>query len=175
MKKQSWNIMCKRNKKNRFCILESIVVLIIGMGTFAGCSLRGEKIDVGNTIPSGTNFSQMSGNWQIDFDKTEVALWGSGSSQGNSMEISETGAFSYYIGIGVGGTGQCEEEEGVITVKVESYEAHGLEQEILTLKHENVNGTEIILKGSDYLNRQSATFFIFRNYQHSTERMRYQK
>ena len=87
----------------------------------------------------------MSGNWQMDFDKTEVALWGSGSSQGNSMEISETGAFSYYIGIGVGGTGQCEEEDGVITVKVESYEAHGLEQEILTLKHENVNGTEIIL------------------------------
>lgn len=90
-------------------------------------------------------FSQMSGNWQMDFDKTEVALWGSGSSQGNSMEISETGAFSYYIGIGVGGTGQCEEEDGVITVKVEPYEAHGLEQEILTLKYESVNGTEIIL------------------------------
>ena len=29
--------------------------------------------------------------------------------------------------------------------------------------------------GSDYPNRQSATFFIFRNYQHSTERTRYQK
>ncbi len=41
----------------------------------------------------------------MDFDKTEAALWGSGSLQGNSMEISETGAFSYYIGIGVGGTG----------------------------------------------------------------------
>lgn len=27
--------------------------------------------------------------------------------------------------------------------------------------------------GSGYLNRQSATFFIFRNYQYSTERMRY--
>lgn len=85
----------------------------------------------------------MSGKWQIDFDKTEAALWGSDSSQGNSMEILETGAFSYYIG--VGGAGQCEEEDGVITVKVEPYEAHSSEQEILTLKYESADGTEIIL------------------------------
>ena len=144
MKKQSWNIMCKRNKKQ-----------ILYIGEYSGSDKRHGDVHWMfyerrkyrrrgyNTI--GYELSQMSGNWQIDFDKTEAVLWGSGSLQGNSMEISETGAFSYYIGIGVGGTGQCEEEDGVITVKVEPYEAHSLEQEILTLKYESANGTEIIL------------------------------
>lgn len=94
-------------------------------------------------IPSDSDFAQVSGIWQINFDRTDAVIWGSGVSYGNSMEISETGTFSYYIG--VGGTGQCEGKDGVITVEVEPYESHSSEQEILTLKYENANGTKFIM------------------------------
>ena len=90
-------------------------------------------------------FVQMAGSWIIDFTMTDQTLWGSGISYGDRMEISAAGEFSYYIGIGVGGTGQCEENNGVITVAVQPYEEHSEGQEILTLNYVNQNGDEYIL------------------------------
>ncbi len=76
----------------------------------------------------------------IDFDRTDPMLWGTGRSFGDGMEISETGGFSYYIGIGVGGTGQCEERGGTVIVEIDPYEEHSPEKEILTLAYENDGG-----------------------------------
>lgn len=92
-----------------------------------------------------TQLEEMAGRWIIDFDRTDMTLWGSGISFGNEMEISQTGEFSYYIGIGVGGTGQCEDENGKITVEIQPYEEHSSEREILLLKYENENQAEHIL------------------------------
>ncbi len=74
-----------------------------------------------------------------------VAKENTGSSLGNEMVISSSGEFSYYIGITVGGTGQCEANEGEISVEIEPYEAHSEEKEILTLNYENNEGMEYIL------------------------------
>ena len=90
-------------------------------------------------------FEQMAGSWNIDFTVTDQTLWGSGISYGDRMEISAAGEFSYYIGIGVGGTGQCEENNGVITVAVQPYEELSEGQEILILNYVNQNGDEYIL------------------------------
>lgn len=43
------------------------------------------------------------------------------------------------------GTGQCEANEGKISVEIEPYEAHSEEKEILTLHYENNKGMEYIL------------------------------
>lgn len=61
------------------------------------------------------------------------------------MEIAATGEFRYYIGIGVGGTGQCEEGNGAITVEIEPYEELLTEQEILILNYVNQDGDEYIM------------------------------
>lgn len=90
-------------------------------------------------------FVQMAGSWIIDFAMTDQTLWGSGISYGDGMEISASGEFRYYIGIGVGGTGQCEINNGVITVEVLPYEENSEGQEILTLNYVNQNGDEYIL------------------------------
>lgn len=90
-------------------------------------------------------FVQMAGSWIIDFAMTDQTLWGSGISYGDGMEISASGEFRYYIGIGVGGTGQCEINNGVITVEVLPYEENSEGQEVLTLNYVNQNGDEYIL------------------------------
>ena len=90
-------------------------------------------------------FVQMAGSWIIDFAMTDQTLWGSGISYGDGMEISASGEFRYYIGIGVGGTGQCEINNGVITVEVLPYEENSEGQEILTFNYVNQNGDEYIL------------------------------
>lgn len=89
-------------------------------------------------------FEQMEGRWVIDFTVTDSSLWGSGISYGNEMEISASGEFRYYIGIGVGGTGQCEETQAGITVAIQPYEENLAEQEILTLNYVNQEGDEYI-------------------------------
>lgn len=90
-------------------------------------------------------FEQMAGRWRIDFSATSPRFWGSGMKYGDEIEISETGEFSYYIGITNGGTGQCEDNNGEITVEIEPYERHSSEKEILILKYVNDNGEEHII------------------------------
>ncbi len=120
---------------------KGIGVLLV-MLILVGCSVSKE-----NTGESSNEeqFSQMVGDWAIDFERTDPTIWGTGSSLGNEMVISSSGEFSYYIGITVGGTGQCEANEGKISVEIEPYEAHSEEKEILTLHYENNKGMEYIL------------------------------
>lgn len=89
-------------------------------------------------------FAQMEGRWVIDFTVTDSSLWGSGISYGNEMEIAASGEFRYYIGIGVGGTGRCEETDEGITVTIQPYEDNLTEPEILSLKYVNQEGDESI-------------------------------
>lgn len=160
MKKRFQNILRKAGKKNGSLILACIVILTVTAGTLVGCSVgRGEQGSAPGQeeVPSqpavpeqeeasgGGAFAGMAGSWIIDFDRTDSAIWGTGISYGDAMEISGSGAFSYYIGIGVGGTGQCEEREGAVTVAVTPYEENGAEAEIFTLRYENGDGTEYIL------------------------------
>ena len=85
-------------------------------------------------------FNEISGKWIIDFERTDASLWGTGVSYGNEMEFSKTGLFQYYIGIGIGGIGQCEIKEGKIAVEVEPFENPSSEKERLTLQY--VSGAE---------------------------------
>lgn len=155
MKKRFQDILSKAGKKNGLSILACVVLLAVSAGTLAGCSVvkdRAESAADGAEAEDGTGelsegalFSEMAGSWIIDFDRTDPALWGTGISYGDGMEISETGAFSYYIGIGVGGIGQCEERDGAVTVEIEPYEEVSTDKEILTLTYGSESGTEYIL------------------------------
>ena len=154
MKKRFQGILSKAGKKNGLYMLACAVILAISAGTLAGCSVVKSREESAAEADDGRSagelsesalLSEMAGSWIIDFDRTEPALWGTGISFGDGMEITVTGEFSYYIGIGVGGTGQCEEADGAVTVKVEPYEENSGEQEILTLQYRNDGGTEYIL------------------------------
>lgn len=142
MKKRFQNILRKRGKKNGFSILAFTVALTVCAGTLAGCSIARENA---GEVSDEERFAQIAGSWIIDFERTDPDIWGTGISFGDEMKISESGEFSYYIGVTVGGTGQCEEDGGEISVEIEPYEAHGEEKEILTLKYENGSGAEYIL------------------------------
>lgn len=138
------------NKKTRCSILGCAVSIMLTVGMITGCSAKESAPSKMQTSTShlseeATPFEQMEGSWIIDFDKTDESLWGSGISTGNGMEISQTGEFSYYIGIGVGGTGQCEDKYGEITVEIQPYEEHSSEKEILGLEYKNDNEEESIL------------------------------
>ena len=91
-------------------------------------------------------YGQMAGTWSIDFERTEN-LWGSGISYGNEMKIAADGygSFSYYIGIGVGGTGKCEIDGDALKVEVEPYEDHTEGTEALTLRYVHEKDNEWIL------------------------------
>lgn len=91
-------------------------------------------------------YEQMAGTWVIDFEQTEN-LWGSGISYGDEMAIARDGygSFSYYIGIGVGGTGQCEVDGDALRVEVDPYEDNTEGTEVLTLRYVNKDGAERIL------------------------------
>lgn len=155
----------RKSKKNKGSILVCAAGILLVSGMMTGCSASSEK-QTGTSIPNEESaeyaeenteevsnqpenetiqLEQMAGKWMIDFDRTDASLWGSGISYGNRMELSETGEFSYYIGIGVGGTGQCEEKNGEISVEIQPYEEHSSEKEILALKYVNDNGEEYIL------------------------------
>lgn len=129
--------------KKRICA----IILTISMGILAGCSVTKENTeDVQSQSTNETvQFEQMAGRWMIDADLTDPSPWGTGISGGSEMVISTTGEFSYYIGIGVGGTGRCEYKNGVITVEIQPYEKHSSENEILTLKYVSDNESEHIL------------------------------
>ncbi len=164
MKKRFQNILRKTGKRSGKYIFVCAALLTLSAGTLAGCSIVKDRAEnaAGGTESVGTDgtdtpgiggeelsvggqFAHLAGNWIIDFDRTDPTLWGTGISYGDAMEISGTGAFSYYIGIGVGGTGQCEEGDGVVTVEIEPYEELSSEQEILTLQYTNDGGSEYIL------------------------------
>lgn len=147
MKKHFNNILIKTGNKNRLYLLICSIILTISMGALTGCSIVKEKSEDTSDQSENKNyqFDQMAGMWSIDFEVTDPSLWGTGISTGNGMELSATGDFSYYIGIGVGGTGQCEEKDGRITVEIQPYEEHSSEKEILTLNYENDNEEEHIL------------------------------
>ena len=144
MKKRFRHILSKNKKRNGFYILLCAGALTLGLGMLTGCAVLKDKAEA-QVESAESQFAQMAGNWRIDFDRTDATIWGSGISEGNSMEISETGTFRYAIGVGVGGTGQCVEKDGAVTVEVEPYESHSSEKEILTLTYGNDAGKETIL------------------------------
>lgn len=168
MKKRFRNILSGKGKKNGAVLLLCAIVMTISLGILIGCSFARENAGEGTGQPETEGnpsavdgnlaemgeeqpmveagpFAQMAGSWIIDFAMTDQTLWGSGISYGDGMEISASGEFRYYIGIGVGGTGQCETNNGVITVEVLPYEENSEGQEILTLNYVNQNGDEYIL------------------------------
>ncbi len=160
MKKRFQNILSKTGKRNGLYILACTAILAISAGTLVGCSLvknqeesiaegagisDGQSAGTAGELSGGDLFAQMAGSWIIDFDRTDSSLWGTGISYGDGMEIAETGAFSYYIGIGVGGTGQCVEAGGAVTVEIDPYEEVSAEKEILSLAYGSENGVEYIL------------------------------
>ncbi|MCI8382466.1 MAG: M56 family metallopeptidase [Lachnospiraceae bacterium] len=160
MKKRFQNILSKTGKRNGLYILACTAILAISAGTLMGCSLvknkeesiaegagisDGQSTGTAGELSGGDLFAQMAGSWIIDFDRTDSSLWGTGISYGDGMEIAETGAFSYYIGIGVGGTGQCVEAGGAVTVEIDPYEEVSAEKEILSLAYGSENGVEYIL------------------------------
>ena len=99
-------------------------------------------------VVSGEIIRQAAGSWTLNGPKTEAELkqygslqemFGTGLHMGNGLEISDTGEISYYIGIGIGGKGQCTEpggsteSGGSITASITPYEDHGDSQNSLTL------------------------------------------
>lgn len=157
-----------KNKKIRHSILTALLGIMLIAGIMTGCSLResalpekqpdsavsdreaesGSKGNGEDTSNESGNerilFEQMAGRWIIDFEKTDASLWGSGISAGNGIELSATGEFSYYIGIGVGGTGRCEDKNDKLIVEIQPYEEHSSEKEILELQYVMENDREYI-------------------------------
>lgn len=138
MKKRFQNILAAAKKKNGTCLLLCTAALTVTLWTLAGCSISDSK------NKDEKQFQQMAGVWSIDFDKTDDSLWGTGIANGNQMEISQTGEFQYFIGIGVGGTGQLVTENGTTTVEIQPYEEHSSEKEILTVSSIEENGEQQI-------------------------------
>lgn len=76
-----------------------------------------------------------TGTWRMDTVKTEhnlqnhaslMEMFGSGlGAYGASIEISEDGSFSYFIGIGTGGSGQCEKDGEGIHVSITPFQDTG--------------------------------------------------
>lgn len=91
-------------------------------------------------------YAQMAGTWVVDLERTEN-LWGSGISYGSELALARDGygSFSYYIGVGVGGTGKCEVEGDALKVEVEPYEDNREGTEVLTLRYVQEDGSEWIL------------------------------
>lgn len=157
-----------KNKKIRHSILTAVLGIMLIPGLMTGCSLRKSVLpekQSDSTVPGGKAendskgngedtsnqsgnemrlFEQMAGRWIIDFEKTDASLWGSGISAGNGMELSATGEFSYFIGIGVGGTGRCEDKNDKLIVEIQPYEEHSSEKEILELQYVTENDREYI-------------------------------
>lgn len=85
-----------------------------------------------------------AGTWRLDAAKTEqnlqnyaslMEMFGSGlGAYGASIEISEDGAFSYFIGIGTGGSGQCEKDGEGIHVSITPFQDTGDYEKDLYLK-----------------------------------------
>lgn len=123
------------------------IILTISMGIVGGCSAA--KVNTEEASSQSENettlLEQIAGTWRMDAEKTDPSPWGTGISAGSEMVISTTGEFSYYIGIGGGGTGQCEAHDDGITVEIQPYEEHSSEKEILTLNYVIDNGDEYIL------------------------------
>lgn len=164
MKKRFRNIFTKNRKKNGLALFLSALALTGAAGMLVGCESGGAKAD-GNFEPvnllegaaqadgsaDSAVYAQMAGTWAIDFARTEN-LWGSGISYGNGMSIAADGSFSYYIGIGTGGTGRCETDGGKLRAAVDPYEDHHEGTEILTLQYVDGDDGEWILMdwyGSD--------------------------
>lgn len=93
----------------------------------------------------------MVGSWVLDMDETEQnlkqygsmqELFGTGLSEGTSLNIKEDGSMDYYIGIGVGGEGTWQiTAENTITAEVTPYEGHGEnETEELVITRTDRNG-----------------------------------
>lgn len=90
-----------------------------------------------------TMFQAVAGSWKLDGARTQTALrqhsslqemFGTGLGMGSGLEISTTGEMSYYIGIGIGGTGQCQISGDAVTVSVTPYEAHGGDETDFTFR-----------------------------------------
>lgn len=171
MKKRFRNILQRTGKKNGVLLLVCAAVLTVSAGTLVGCSVvkdgagdlpgnqagleesageireqsQAASAQTEDPVVDDAGLAAMAGSWVIDFDRTDPMLWGTGRSAGDGMGISETGEFSYFIGIGIGGTGQCEAADGGVSVEITPYEEHSAEREILTLDYENNGGAEYIL------------------------------
>ena len=98
----------------------------------------------------------IAGEWQLDGAKTGENLknyaslqemFGTGIKEGASLKIDEQGMLEYYIGIGRGGTGQCESAKDGLTVEITPYEPHSEEPETLTLRvAQEADQTWLIMK-----------------------------
>lgn len=105
----------------------------------------------------GMNLSQLSGVWSVDVEKTHGMNssslrdeFGSGIKEGNKLEISEAGKFSYYIGIGYGGAGTCAVSDNQIKALIISYE-EGVEQEFQISIEEENGKTYLIMDHFGYM------------------------
>lgn len=74
--------------------------------------------------------SSFVGDWTVDSERTMdtngmsmIQLFGTAYTEyGSSMEIGEDGAFSYYIGVGIGGDGTWKENDGQFLYEIKTYE-----------------------------------------------------
>lgn len=100
-----------------------------------------EPQDAGQTL----SFAEMAGSWGLDFERVDASLFGSGIRYGAQLKIAQNGELEYYIGIGVGGTGQCVlNADGTVTAEIKQYEENTAEKEVLTLEYQNEGGADCI-------------------------------
>ncbi len=86
----------------------------------------------------------IAGTWRLDAEKTEMNLkehaslsemFGTGlGTYGSSMEIGEDGSFSYFIGIGIGGSGRWEAAGEGCRISVVPFQDTGDQEEVLYLR-----------------------------------------
>lgn len=139
MKKRFRNILIKSNKKNGILLFISIFVLTACVSQAVGCSVSNSKSNGQESTQE--IFAKMAGIWQME----DLSAWGTGISYGSQMVIADNGEFSYYIGTGNGGTGQCEEKNGNVTVEITPYEGHSQEKELLALTYSEQGESDYIL------------------------------
>lgn len=94
-----------------------------------------EKAEPGDALsPEGELFGAIAGSWKLDGQRTSSGLtqhnslqdmFGTGLSAGSGLEISESGEMSYYIGIGIGGTGALQAADHNYKVSVTPYQDLG--------------------------------------------------
>ena len=162
MKKRFESILSRPEKKNGQAVFAVCALAAVLPVTVAGCTVSDVPVQKmaqessKNTQQKKTSenhpknsasqnmLEQMAGIWKIDTGRTDLTEWGTSISYGNEMEISPSGDFRYYIGIGAGGTGQCISNNQTITVEIQPYEEHDSQKEILTLQYAKTNDTDQI-------------------------------
>ena len=112
MKKRFQNILRKESKKNGFCILACAVVLTLGMGMLAGCSVIRDKTEAGDNADNGAagaggntenrvaGESTENGTMGVESDTVTLTFMKEGQPEEKQAELAREREYILYLPVG---------------------------------------------------------------------------